>query len=270
MTPNRCPSCPAGSQFHGHAGPVARCPHVPRRRRVGAHAKWQQQCLLSGQRDLLVRLGERRRQTSSPGPGPSSTCAASTLFFGGGAFFRAARCASCNRTGAGRHRLVPPRRAPMTDSDWGVGYAKSLGVLLNGSSLSVPDRHGRQWPTRRFTWPSMRGTSHFSSRLPVRSGEGRGTSWSTAPTANQRKLGASSKRESLSSFRGTTSSCWSAPHEPDPFSHAEREPRCTTQKNKTSDLQLPGTTTLRSEFWLLFVLTTLRPEDRELEMGQKL
>ncbi len=33
---------------------------------------------------------------------------------------------------------------PMTDRDWGVGYAKSLGVLLNGSVPLGPDSHG--WP----------------------------------------------------------------------------------------------------------------------------
>ena len=57
---------------------------------------------------------------------------------------------------------------------------------------------------------------------------------------------------------------------PEPFGHAEREPRCTAQKNETAELEHPGTTTLRSDFWLLFVLTTLRPEGRKLEMGQKL
>ena len=31
----------------------------------------------------------------------------------------------------------------MTDADWRVGYAKSLAVLLNGSSLAERDRHGR-------------------------------------------------------------------------------------------------------------------------------
>ncbi len=31
----------------------------------------------------------------------------------------------------------------MRDSDWNVGYAKSLGVLLNGASLTERDRHGR-------------------------------------------------------------------------------------------------------------------------------
>jgi isoamylase len=32
----------------------------------------------------------------------------------------------------------------MTDKDWGVAYAKSLGVLLNGRVPAGPDRHGRQ------------------------------------------------------------------------------------------------------------------------------
>ncbi|HET9076149.1 MAG TPA: glycogen debranching protein GlgX [Acidimicrobiales bacterium] len=31
----------------------------------------------------------------------------------------------------------------MTDADWNVGYAKSLGVFLNGQGLPDPDEHGR-------------------------------------------------------------------------------------------------------------------------------
>jgi isoamylase len=31
----------------------------------------------------------------------------------------------------------------MTDDDWNVGYAKSLGVFLNGRAIPDPDRHGR-------------------------------------------------------------------------------------------------------------------------------
>ena len=31
----------------------------------------------------------------------------------------------------------------MTDSDWDVGYAKSLGVFLNGLAIPDPDVHGR-------------------------------------------------------------------------------------------------------------------------------
>jgi isoamylase len=36
-----------------------------------------------------------------------------------------------------------PDGRPMSDWDWGVGYAKSLGVLLNGPSYTERDRHGR-------------------------------------------------------------------------------------------------------------------------------
>jgi glycogen operon protein len=31
----------------------------------------------------------------------------------------------------------------MTDADWEVGYAKSLGVFLNGDAIPDPDVHGR-------------------------------------------------------------------------------------------------------------------------------
>ena len=36
-----------------------------------------------------------------------------------------------------------PDGAEMTDRDWTVGYAKSLGVYLNGSAIPDPDEHGR-------------------------------------------------------------------------------------------------------------------------------
>ena len=36
-----------------------------------------------------------------------------------------------------------PDGAEMTDADWEVGYAKSLGVFLNGTALPDPDVHGR-------------------------------------------------------------------------------------------------------------------------------
>ncbi len=38
----------------------------------------------------------------------------------------------------------------MTETDWDVGYAKSLGVLLNGPSLTEPDRYGRMVPDTSF------------------------------------------------------------------------------------------------------------------------
>jgi glycogen operon protein len=54
----------------------------------------------------------------------------------------------------------------MTDSDWGVGYAKSLGVLLNGSSLSDPDRHGRQMADSSFYLAFNAWEEPLQFRLP--------------------------------------------------------------------------------------------------------
>jgi glycogen operon protein len=36
-----------------------------------------------------------------------------------------------------------PDGAEMTDADWEVGYAKSLGIYLNGLAIPDPDVHGR-------------------------------------------------------------------------------------------------------------------------------
>ena len=39
---------------------------------------------------------------------------------------------------------LTPSGEEMTDSDWNVGYAKSLAVFLNGDAITEPDRRGRQ------------------------------------------------------------------------------------------------------------------------------
>src|SRR5690606_4379335 len=38
---------------------------------------------------------------------------------------------------------LTPSGEEMTDSDWNVGYAKSLAVFLNGDAITEPDRRGR-------------------------------------------------------------------------------------------------------------------------------
>jgi isoamylase len=43
-----------------------------------------------------------------------------------------------------------PEGGEMTDADWGVSYAKSLAVWLNGSAIPEPDRHGRPVWDRSF------------------------------------------------------------------------------------------------------------------------
>ncbi|HUJ66937.1 MAG TPA: hypothetical protein VLX59_15445, partial [Acidimicrobiales bacterium] len=67
-----------------------------------------------------------------------------------------------------------PDGREMTDADWAVGYAKSLGVFLNGQSIPDPDVHGRPivddsfylifnaWDQRlEFTLPGARWTTSW-------------------------------------------------------------------------------------------------------------
>ncbi|MEV4254449.1 glycogen debranching enzyme, partial [Spirillospora sp. NPDC049652] len=39
---------------------------------------------------------------------------------------------------------LTPSGEPMTDDDWHAGFAKSLGVYLNGDAISEPDARGRR------------------------------------------------------------------------------------------------------------------------------
>ncbi len=55
---------PPAAQLHRHAAALPGHPDAARRRRDGPHAGRQQQRLLPGQRDLLVRLGADRRRAA--------------------------------------------------------------------------------------------------------------------------------------------------------------------------------------------------------------
>ena len=37
-----------------------------------------------------------------------------------------------------------PAGTEMSDQDWQAGFAKSLGVFLNGDAIPTPDEHGRR------------------------------------------------------------------------------------------------------------------------------
>jgi glycogen operon protein len=67
-----------------------------------------------------------------------------------------------------------PEGTEMTDEDWEVGYAKTLGVFLNGDAIPDPDAHGRPivddsfflifnaWESEiDFTLPDARWTSQW-------------------------------------------------------------------------------------------------------------
>ena len=56
----------------------------------------------------------------------------------------------------------------MTDADWGVGYAKSLGILLNGAVPTGPDRHGRQVQDASFYLALNAWEQPLGFRLPAK------------------------------------------------------------------------------------------------------
>jgi glycogen debranching enzyme GlgX len=62
---SQSPPRAADEELSHDAAPVTGCPDAARRRRDRPHAGGQQQRLLSGQRDFLVRLGERRSAAPS-------------------------------------------------------------------------------------------------------------------------------------------------------------------------------------------------------------
>ena len=102
----------------------------------------------------------------------------------------------------------------MTDSDWGVGYAKSLGVLLNGPSLSEPDRHGRQVADSSFYLAFNAWEQPLQFRLP---GPKWGGPWQVVvDTSDSKPVDRPEPRpggKACAASRAITSSCWSARHE---------------------------------------------------------
>jgi len=59
-----------------------------------------------------------------------------------------------------------PDGVPMTDADWAGGYAQSLAMLLNGSSPSEPDLHGRLVPDASFYLALNAWEQPLGFRLP--------------------------------------------------------------------------------------------------------
>jgi isoamylase len=91
-----------------------------------------------------------------------------------------------------------PDGRPMTDADWDVGYAKSLGVFLNGTAIRDPDIHGRPvvddsfylvfngWDQEiDFTLPEARWTPMWEVVLDTDEGEGMAERGNGAPPARR-------------------------------------------------------------------------------------
>ena len=135
---------------------------------IGRTQQRQQQRLLPGQRDLLVRLGARRRQR----------CSSSRRAWSGSATgIRCSAGAAGSRDGrstAPRSATSPGSRPPaheMSEDDWQAGFAKSLGVFLNGRAIPTPERTRRADLRRELLRDvQRRRTSRSTSRSRQRSG----------------------------------------------------------------------------------------------------
>ncbi|MEU8247480.1 glycogen debranching protein GlgX [Nonomuraea sp. NPDC048916] len=60
---------------------------------------------------------------------------------------------------------LTPTGEDMTDSDWNVGYAKSLAVFLNGEAITEPDRRGR--PIRDDSFLLLFNAHHDTIRFTI-------------------------------------------------------------------------------------------------------
>ena len=162
------------------------------------------------------------------------------------------------RPGGGRHRLVPPRRAAHDRLRLGRGLRQVAG---RAAQRLLPDRTRPSWPAggRLVVLPGLQrlGSSRFSSASRARNGADRGRSWSTPRDDRPVERPALVQAGQPCAFAGP------------PFRragvHVTRLSRFATHRAKfaaqrrkmgPSGREHPGTTTFRSDFWLLFVLTT--------------
>ena len=129
-----------------------------RRRRVRPHPGGQQQRLVPGQRDLVVRLGERRPRAARRSRG--ALIALRRDASGVPAHGVPHRRASA-RLGAAR-RLVVPARRPADDAEGLAARRRhTLGVFLNGEEIA--ERTPRARRSRRLVPPALQ--RHFGPSL---------------------------------------------------------------------------------------------------------
>ena len=134
------------AQLPGDAVSVAGRADAVRRRRDRPHAGGQQQRLLPGQRDVLVRLGTRRRRRCSGSRATWSAPRSEHPVFCRRRWFQGRPIHGSDVSDIG---WFTPGGTEMSDEDWQAGFAKSLGVFLNGDAIpddrrARPARRGRQ------------------------------------------------------------------------------------------------------------------------------
>ena len=110
------------------------------RRRDRPHAGRQQQRLLPGQRDLVVRLGPRGRRPARLHPAADRLPALAPGVSAPPLLPRARRSAR----DAPDIAWFRPDGSEMTERDWSSGFGKAIGVFLNGETIPSPDARGQR------------------------------------------------------------------------------------------------------------------------------
>ena len=170
MTPRSTRSRAAAAQLARDAAPLAGGADAARRRRARADAARQQQRLVPGQRDLVVRLGARRAaqdllefsrrllelRRSHP-------VFRRTHFLDGGP-----------EDGPPRRWWFRPDGRQMTQRDWQRAEGRELGVFLNGGGWGA-EREGEPASTTRS---SCSFNAHFEDvDFPAAEPRGFGRRW---------------------------------------------------------------------------------------------
>ena len=141
---DRAPAAAADPQLHHHDdGQPGRADAGPRRR-ARAHAGRQQQRLRAGQRDVVGRLGPRRRPAGAAGLHLAAIALRRAhpvlrrrRFFAGDA-------SHGGQSSLGDIVWLKPDGGEMNDADWDTGYSQSLMVFLNGDAIPETDNLGRR------------------------------------------------------------------------------------------------------------------------------
>ena len=192
----------AAAELPRDAAALAGRADAARRRRVGAHAGRQQQRVVPGQRDLVVRLGQRRRRAARVHARLIELRLAHPVF---------RRTKFLEGTGS----LLPdvwwmrPDGRRMTRRDWDNTESRAIGVFLNGDELDARDR-ARRGGARRLVpaalQRALRGHPVPAARAPVRhalggrAGDGRVAGRAARP-----------RRRRRSSRAGRSSCCGASP-----------------------------------------------------------
>ena len=145
---------------------------------IGRTQKRQQQRLLPGQRDLVVRLGARRSAISSTSCAGWRSTAATIASSAAVAGSRGGRCTARDVKDVA---WFTPEAQEMSDEHWAAGFARSLAVFFSGTPSPRSTRRASASSTTTSSSCSTPRTSRCASSCPTSASASAGCATSTPP-----------------------------------------------------------------------------------------